>query len=130
MKKNLILAATILLATGTSGASAKDRIPPGNLAASYALLQQKLKGGAVAPAGVAVDLRHPNDSQLGWQYIDALYCGWQAKDGTQYFYATDGNTTYWDVTTDHMLAAAMAIPCMQGNRLYVHVYTKGFFDEN
>lgn len=53
--------------------------------------------------------------------MDALYCGWYYNGGNPQFYAYDGNTVLWDTSDDHMLATALAIPCVHGYQLGYHV---------
>lgn len=112
----------LLLATGGTMAHASNglghRADPEFL---NSLLQQKLHMGVSGPH-IVIDVRHPDAPvSKGWHYMDALYCGWQYNNGTPFFYAWDGYTVLYDLSDDHMLATALAIPCVNGYQLGYHV---------
>lgn len=123
------------MVVGATAAIAKSSPrPPANIDASYAALLKTLAGANVPHGSGVITQLHGNLASGAappavWHYIDALYCGWENSNGSLYFYVTDGNATLWDVTDDHMLATAMAIPCVHGYQLWYRYIGHNTFDE-
>jgi hypothetical protein len=116
--------AALMLAASSTVLCAKQPSRHADPDVLLSLLQQKLSSGVDfhAPGGIVIDVHHPERPiSKGWHYMDAWYCGWEYNSGSPVFYVYDGNTVLWDNINDYLLAPALAIPCVNGNRIGYYV---------
>jgi hypothetical protein len=125
--KKTVTRLTLAFLAGVFPASAKQNLDhTADPEFLHVLLQQKLDSGIHGRA-IAIDIRHPGRAlRNGWHYIDALRCGWYSDGGVTEFYAYDGSFVVWDLGLAPgdaaVLATALAVPCVHGNKLGFHIY--------